>query len=682
MASKIFVNLDTSRDNYSIAKCKQYDDLTLEANIFENGLPLDITNKEITIQALKEDNTYIIQNADINKESNKITADLVRNFSRVSGATKIEIVLIESGKKNTTFSFCLKVEQSVIDKAIESTNEITTLEELQEKLSQIELENANAASNIEELNDKNNIAETNITDLRSEITKATSNSNKLKAENDKATPHITNLGSENTNATSNIQNLQIKNDEATTNISSLQNEISIATTKINSLKAENDKVTPNITNLSSENAEAITNRTNLQTENTKAIPNIRNLSSENTKAETLIPDLVDKTTKGEKVKSDLADLINNGGIDVQSSPRNLLVGEKWQVSPIAYVTKQVISKYHVKYIIGADTVGCTWIGGNALRVNVKKDNYITFLAWVRSTIEFEFRVEPKNGTFGVSSVNRTFEPTNGEFVICKITTKALTDNPELLLYGFDTRNTNTNNGTIEIKEWALYNSQTEMDWIPAPEDIAFNGGTVSESITVSNKLTPEIGVLKEIGATSGANYNSIALSSSIARSGAEYPGVIARYKRNNGAVESCGVLFHRPNDMSINILPYKGTKTSMGLGDSSNTWNSLWLGKQTKNPSNWSNQLPNGYIEKGGTIKLRSNDIRPGLAYQNFTFLEAFPTGVLDLQVSYYIYSDYITSIGDTNFTISADRYGGQIIFIKNGEFPDELTLRWRALGY
>lgn len=68
--------------------------------------------------------------------------------------------------------------------------------------------------------------------------------------------------------------------------------------------------------------------------------------------------------------------------------------------------------------------------------------------------------------------------------------------------------------------------------------------------------------------------------------------------------------------------------------------------------------------------------------YQNFTFVEAFPTGVLDLQVSYYIYSDYITSIGDTNFTISADRYGEQIIFIKNGDFQDELTLRWRALGY
>ena len=35
MASKIVINLDTSKDNYKLVKCKQNDDLTLEANIFE-----------------------------------------------------------------------------------------------------------------------------------------------------------------------------------------------------------------------------------------------------------------------------------------------------------------------------------------------------------------------------------------------------------------------------------------------------------------------------------------------------------------------------------------------------------------------------------------------------------------------------------------------------------------------
>lgn len=134
MASKIVVNLDTSKENFLVAKCKQNDDLILEANIFENGLALDLTNKTITIQALKADNTYIVQNTDITKTSNKVTVNLIRDFSRVPGTTKIEIVLIESSKQNTTFSFYLEVVGSVIKGAVESRDTPTILEALQEKI--------------------------------------------------------------------------------------------------------------------------------------------------------------------------------------------------------------------------------------------------------------------------------------------------------------------------------------------------------------------------------------------------------------------------------------------------------------------------------------------------------------------------------------------------------------------
>lgn len=137
MASKININLDTSKENYLVAKCKQNDDLTLEASIFENGLALDLTNKTITIQALKSDNTYIIQNTDIVKENNKINAELDRDFSRVPGTTKIEIVLVESSKQNTTFSFTLEVVGSVISGAVQSSDSLTALEKMQEAVSEI-----------------------------------------------------------------------------------------------------------------------------------------------------------------------------------------------------------------------------------------------------------------------------------------------------------------------------------------------------------------------------------------------------------------------------------------------------------------------------------------------------------------------------------------------------------------
>lgn len=134
MASKIVVNLDTSKEVFLNSKCKQNDDLILECNIFENGLAKDLTNCSVVIQALKADKTYIIQNTDIIKSNNKFTANLVRDFTRIAGKTEIEIVLTESSKQNTTFSFCLEVVGSVIRGAVESRNTVTILENLQDKI--------------------------------------------------------------------------------------------------------------------------------------------------------------------------------------------------------------------------------------------------------------------------------------------------------------------------------------------------------------------------------------------------------------------------------------------------------------------------------------------------------------------------------------------------------------------
>lgn len=132
MASKIVVNLDTSKELYGVFKCKQNDDLTLEANIYENGASKDLTNCSIVVQAKKADNTYIIQNTDITKDKNKFIVNLVRDFTRVPGETKIEVVLTESSKQNTTFSFCLEVIGSVIRGAEESKDLITSLEVMQD----------------------------------------------------------------------------------------------------------------------------------------------------------------------------------------------------------------------------------------------------------------------------------------------------------------------------------------------------------------------------------------------------------------------------------------------------------------------------------------------------------------------------------------------------------------------
>ncbi|WP_195430880.1 hypothetical protein [Clostridium sp. D46t1_190503_E9] len=205
MASKLKVDLDTSKESYILPKCKQNDDLLLEANIYENGTEKSLTNAIITIQALKADNTYIIQNTDIIIENNKIKASLDRDFTRVAGKTKIEIVLIESSKQNTTSSFELEVIGSVIKGSVESGNTVTILEELQDKIVEAGtvkgeaeqlIQNGGAATkgDIQKVNASLEENKNSITQLQKDIG-TTANIAELITANNEATQKISELDS-------------------------------------------------------------------------------------------------------------------------------------------------------------------------------------------------------------------------------------------------------------------------------------------------------------------------------------------------------------------------------------------------------------------------------------------------------------------------------------------------------
>ncbi|MGN1029310.1 MAG: metallophosphoesterase family protein [Bacilli bacterium] len=133
MASKIKVNLDVGKDNFILVKCKQNDDISLECNVFENGVSIDLTNYSVGINARKSDNTFIIQNTDIVKKNNNIVAQLFRDFSRLPGLTLIEVILTKEGRFNTSFNINLEVIPSVTYEAIKkSSNTVTITEELQD----------------------------------------------------------------------------------------------------------------------------------------------------------------------------------------------------------------------------------------------------------------------------------------------------------------------------------------------------------------------------------------------------------------------------------------------------------------------------------------------------------------------------------------------------------------------
>lgn len=134
MASEISINLDIRKDFNTVIKCKQNDDLPLEVNLFANGEPVDLTNKEIIINGTKDDNTYVKQNTGITKKNNIFNVDyLDRDFTRVPGTTKTEVVLLENGKQDTTFTFYLAIQASVLKGAVQSSNTVTILEELDNK---------------------------------------------------------------------------------------------------------------------------------------------------------------------------------------------------------------------------------------------------------------------------------------------------------------------------------------------------------------------------------------------------------------------------------------------------------------------------------------------------------------------------------------------------------------------
>lgn len=206
MANRIIVNLDTSKSQYNIFECKQNDDLILEANIFENGIEKDVTTKAITINCTRADGTYVVQNTDITRDKNKIIANLKRDFTRVAGLDKLEIVLLENEKQNTTFDFNILVKPSVLKAAVEESKDtVIILEELGNKIVEAgqvkaETENliatGNAATKLDIANVNSQLEHNtqDITQLKVDIG-TTSNLAELISTNNQATVKIAELDS-------------------------------------------------------------------------------------------------------------------------------------------------------------------------------------------------------------------------------------------------------------------------------------------------------------------------------------------------------------------------------------------------------------------------------------------------------------------------------------------------------
>lgn len=134
MRKTIKVSLDMARENFILAKCVQYDDLMLEAKIFENGVKKTLTDELISLRCIKPDGSFVIQNTEISKNDNIITILLDKRITIAPGMAKIEIRVTENGNRSTTFSFKLFIKSSVIDSSVRCENAVPIVEELQEEV--------------------------------------------------------------------------------------------------------------------------------------------------------------------------------------------------------------------------------------------------------------------------------------------------------------------------------------------------------------------------------------------------------------------------------------------------------------------------------------------------------------------------------------------------------------------
>lgn len=139
----LLINLDLKTNNYSELELKQGCDDTVIATITDLGEVCDLTGQVVTVEMLKADKTFIIQNNDITVLNNKITIKLNKDFTRVFGKAKLQIKLTKATEIMGSWVVDCWVREGAINQAIgESGNIVTIIETLENNINLAVAENA------------------------------------------------------------------------------------------------------------------------------------------------------------------------------------------------------------------------------------------------------------------------------------------------------------------------------------------------------------------------------------------------------------------------------------------------------------------------------------------------------------------------------------------------------------
>lgn len=146
MAKKdIKFTLDTIDSRYSpVGTVKQLDSVFFYIKITENGVTKDLTGQTIKLFAIKEDKKIVEQTTKINITNQReglVEIELLNAAIQVHGFTYFELEISDSNGIISTSDFILRVNKRVgSDEAIESTNEVSTLKEIEVYVAQAKQE--------------------------------------------------------------------------------------------------------------------------------------------------------------------------------------------------------------------------------------------------------------------------------------------------------------------------------------------------------------------------------------------------------------------------------------------------------------------------------------------------------------------------------------------------------------
>ena len=123
--------IDIMKRNYSKIQCLIGDTLELDIDILVNGEPFNIESFNVLIEQGLENGNFNIQSDGITKNKNNLICSLSNKFTSIKGDHFIDISIIKSEYKKTTFKIPFEVHEGAIpENSSEQEITISILEEL------------------------------------------------------------------------------------------------------------------------------------------------------------------------------------------------------------------------------------------------------------------------------------------------------------------------------------------------------------------------------------------------------------------------------------------------------------------------------------------------------------------------------------------------------------------------